>query len=126
MIRQAASLPCWNCVGIDLIRKGTWIFPEAIRNVLREAEACYRICVYRAALRGEHEVYPIGFRARLPAIRVPLRPSDDDVVLDLQHLIDQCHERGRYHLLDYRSDPFISAVCSIAIGLGLENPPAGE
>ncbi|MBE7504612.1 MAG: DUF4058 family protein, partial [Verrucomicrobiales bacterium] len=27
-----------------------------------------------------------------------------DVVLDLQPLIDQCHERGRYHRLDYRLD----------------------
>jgi len=23
-------------------------------------------------------------------------------VLDLQPLVDQCHERGRYHLLNYR------------------------
>jgi hypothetical protein len=37
----------------------------------------------------------------LPAIRVPLRPSEPDVVADLQPLIDQCHERGRYHLLNY-------------------------
>ncbi len=35
-------------------------------------------------------------------MRVPLRPTDADVVLDLQPLIDQCHERGRYHLLNYR------------------------
>jgi hypothetical protein len=40
----------------------------------------------------------------LPAIRVPLRPTDADVVADLQPLIDQCHERGRYHLLNYRLD----------------------
>jgi hypothetical protein len=29
--------------------------------------------------------------------------TDSDVVLDLQPLIDQCHERGRYHLLDYET-----------------------
>jgi hypothetical protein len=29
-----------------------------------------------------------------------LRPSDADVLLDLQPLVDQCHERGRYHLSD--------------------------
>jgi hypothetical protein len=40
----------------------------------------------------EHEVYPIRLRERLPGIRVP-RPTDADVVLDLQPLIDQCHER---------------------------------
>ncbi len=42
----------------------------------------------------------------------PLRPTDPDVVLDLQPLIDQCHERGRYHRLNYRTDllpPFSEA-----------------
>jgi hypothetical protein len=93
-----------NLVEIDLIRKGTWIVPEGIRKALCEAGACYGVCVYRAAHPGEHEVYPIRLRERLPAIRVPLRPTDADVVLDLQPLIDQCHERGRYHFLNYRLD----------------------
>jgi len=31
-----------------------------------------------------------------------LRPTDADVVVDLQALINQCHDRGRYHLLNYR------------------------
>ncbi len=35
-------------------------------------------------------------RERLPKIRIPLRPSDRDVVLDLQALIDQCYNNGRY------------------------------
>jgi hypothetical protein len=51
---------------------------------------------------GEREVYPIPLRERLPTIRVPLRPTDADAVLDLQPLINQCHERGRYHMLNYR------------------------
>jgi hypothetical protein len=33
-----------------------------------------------------------------------LRETDLDVILNLQPLINQCHERGRYHLLDYRHD----------------------
>ena len=71
---------------------------------MRGAGACYGVCVFRAARPTEHEVYPIRLRERLPAIRVPLRPTDADVVADLQPLIDQCHERGRYHLLNYRLD----------------------
>ncbi len=47
-------------------------------------------------------VYPIRLRDRLPVLRIPLRPGDADVTVDLQPLIDQCHERGRYHLLNYR------------------------
>lgn len=35
-------------------------------------------------------------RQRLPAIRVPLRRGEPDVALDLQTLIDQAYERGRY------------------------------
>jgi len=93
-----------NLVEIDLIRQGAPVFPDGIRNVLRRAGACYGVCVFRAVRPAEHEVYPIRLRDRLPAIRVPLRPSDADVVVDLQALIDQCHERGRYHLLNYRLD----------------------
>jgi len=91
-----------NLVEIDLVRQGAWVFPRGIRNVLERAGACYGVCVVRAAHPGEHEVYPIRLRERLPAIRVPLRPTDADVVVELQPLIDQCHERGRYHLLNYR------------------------
>lgn len=90
-----------NLVEIDLVRQGAWIFPQLIRDVLRRSNAIYGISVHRAARPGDYEVYPIGLRERLPVIRVPLRPTDADVVLDLQPLIDQCHERGRYHMLNY-------------------------
>lgn len=93
-----------NLVEINLVRQGTWVFAEGIRKVLHQAGASYAVCVFRTAQPAAHEVYPVRLRERLPVIRVPLRPSDADVVLDLQPLIDQCHERGRYHLLDYRLD----------------------
>lgn len=93
-----------NFVEIDLVRQGTPVFPQSIRDALRASNACYGVCVFRAAQRGEREVYPIRLRDRLPAIRIPLRPDDADVILELQPLIDQCHERGRYHRLDYRTD----------------------
>jgi len=92
-----------NVVEIDLIRQGCWLFVPGICDVLRQKEACYAIAVFRAARPNEHEVYPVRLRERLPAIRVPLRPTDADVVVDLQILIDQCHERGRYHFLNYRA-----------------------
>jgi hypothetical protein len=90
-----------NLVEIDLVRQGTTVFPEAVRRELRLAGAGYGVCVFRAAQPVAYEVYPIRLRDRLPVIRVPLRPTDADVVLDLQPLINQCHERGRYHLLNY-------------------------
>jgi hypothetical protein len=91
-----------NLVEIDLVRQGAPVFPAPVRRGLQEAGACYGICVFRAARAAEQDVYPIRLRERLPAFRVPLRPTDSDVVVDLQPLIDQCHERGRYHFLNYR------------------------
>ena len=44
-------------------------------------------------------------RKRLPAIRIPLRPSDADTALELQPVVDQCFERGRYWMLNHQRDP---------------------
>ncbi len=100
-----------NVVEIDLIRRGAWLFPNAVHEVLQQAGACYGICAIRAERRGEYEVYPVRLRDPLPVIRVPLRPTDSDAILAFQPLIDQCYERGRYHFLDYRRalDPPLSS-----------------
>ena len=49
------------------------------------------------------EFYPIPLQQRLPNIRIPLRPTDEDVGLRLQELIDDCYRDGPR--LDYRPDP---------------------
>jgi hypothetical protein len=100
-----------NFVEVDLVRQGGWVFASGIRNVLQEAGATYAVCIFCAARPAEQDVYPIRLRERLPVIRVPLRPNDSEPALDLQPLIDQCHERGRYHLLNYRMalEPPLSA-----------------
>jgi hypothetical protein len=94
-----------NLVEIDLVRQGTSVFSPGVRQTLKEAGATYGICVFRAAEPDMDEVYPARLRDRLPVIRVPLRKTDPDVILNLQPLINQCHERGRYHMQDYRTDP---------------------
>jgi hypothetical protein len=91
-----------NVVEIDLVRQGASVFAAPVRKVIKEAGACYGVCVFRASRPVEREVYPVRLRERMPVIRIPLRVSDPDVALDLQPLIDQCHERGRYHLINYR------------------------
>lgn len=100
--RQALIGARVNVVEMDLVRQGATLFAHPVQDVLNRAQACYGICVCRATQPFEREVYPARLRDRLPAIKVPLRPTDADVVLDLQPLVDQCHERGRYHLLNYR------------------------
>jgi hypothetical protein len=47
-------------------------------------------------------LYLLPLRERLPSIAIPLRPQDRDVVLDLQHVVDEAYERGRYDHTDYR------------------------
>jgi hypothetical protein len=49
---------------------------------------------------AQYEVYAIPLQQQLPAIRVPLRPGDSDVRLELQPLIDTVYETGRYDI-DY-------------------------
>lgn len=93
-----------NVVEIDLVRKGGFVFPDAATVHLRNKSATYGVCVFRITRPKEREVYVIGLREKLPAVSIPLRPADADVVLDLQPLIDQCHERGRYHRLNYQAE----------------------
>lgn len=47
-------------------------------------------------------MYPLRLRDRLPIIHVTLRPADAKAPVNLQLLFDQCHEPGRYHLLNCR------------------------
>jgi len=93
-----------NLVEIDLVRQGTPVFPTPAVRLLLEKSACYGVAVFRTTRAKALEVYPISLRNPLPTIRVPLRPADADISVDLQPLINQCHERGRYHSLDYRSE----------------------
>lgn len=42
----------------------------------------------------------------LPNIPVPLRYGERDAVLQLQSLVDQCYQDGRYYRVDYRGEPY--------------------
>ena len=43
---------------------------------------------------------------RLPVDKIPLRPDDADVPLDLQALVDQCYRNGAYEgTVNYAVDP---------------------
>lgn len=100
-----------NVVEIDIVRSGrhTAAVPQRLLN---KAEGTrYLICVERASHRGWHEVYEWSLRDRIPAVRIPLRPSDKDVALDLQPLVDRCHELGAYWQEDYAAplDPALTA-----------------
>ncbi len=88
-----------NVVEIDLIRGGDPItlVPGSWRCEWREEgnRLDYEVAVWRA-WANRTEVYPISLRERLPTLRIPLRPTDPDVPLALQPLVDRCHVNGRY------------------------------
>lgn len=85
-----------NLVEIDLIRSGPWVLRCPEEWVPSTKRGLYHICITRGPKPWRHEVYPIRLQDRLPVMRVPLRPSDPDVLLNLQALIDQVYENGSY------------------------------
>lgn len=85
-----------NLVEIDLVRGGLHSVQVDAALLPRTTGTIHYVCVSRALLPERREVYPCPLRQRLPAIRIPLRPTDPDIPLDLQPLIDRCYELGRY------------------------------
>lgn len=95
-----------NLVEIDLIRDGAWVLAAQRENYPQRLLYPYRICVVRGQDTETAELYAATYRSALPTIRIPLRPSDDDVLLPLQQLLDQSYENGRYgNDLDYSVQP---------------------
>jgi hypothetical protein len=95
-----------NLVEIDLLRCGKHLVAVPLDNIPLRLRTPYRVCVRRATVRSKAEVYAIPLSGKLPTVKVPLRPGDADVLLDLQALIEQCYRNGRYEGdLDYRLDP---------------------
>jgi hypothetical protein len=95
-----------NLVEIDLNRFGTHTLAFPLGHLKPQVRTPYMACVRRATRRGIAEVYPMPLWERLPAVKVPLRPDDNDVPLDLQALVEQCYRNGAYEgTLNYAADP---------------------
>jgi hypothetical protein len=95
-----------SLVEIDLLRTGAHVIAAPLDRLPESQRSAYAACARRGWKPFEIEYYRIPLRERLPAIRIPLRRSDPDVALDLQALIDECYESGRYgDDIDYREDP---------------------
>jgi hypothetical protein len=96
-----------NLVEIDLLRYGLWTLPDhSLLKPTPPGRVYYHVCVTRPPWVNRHEFYVLPLRERLPAIRVPLRKPHPDVALDLQLLIEDCYERGRYGaVIDYSRAP---------------------
>ena len=97
-----------HLVEIDLLRGGRTVTAASRteRFSVRRKAAPYHACVSRANRRSLLEYYPLSLREPLPFVPVPLREGDGDVMLDLQSIVDQTYDRGRYDdILDYSKPP---------------------
>ena len=89
-----------NLVEIDLIRTGDWTDMIGFFSIPGPARTTYRVTVSTPEARGPLH-YPIPLRAKLPTIKVPLRPQDSAVLLNLQELVQKAYLMGRYDRIDY-------------------------
>jgi hypothetical protein len=91
-----------NLVEIDLLRGGrhTIAVPQALIS-----PSDYRVCVHRAR-SGACEVLRFGLRDPLPPVSIPLKPYDEDVILSLETVVQQCYEQGAYAFRQvYKTEP---------------------
>ena len=94
-----------NLVEIDLLRSGKRVLAVSPSRIPPAYRTTYQVCVTCSSRPRSYERYRLPLSESLPAIRVPLRSTDADVLLDLQTLIDRCYHHGRYDDIDYRTDP---------------------
>lgn len=103
--RRALFEAAINLVEIDLLLGGEPIFPEALEDLPEIRGAHYFINIKRAGAEDLREIHRPLLREPLPVIAIPLRKGEKDIYIDLQPLIDQVYEAGRYGTLDYSKLP---------------------
>ena len=85
-----------NLIEIDLTRVGDRTLIMPIERLSPPQTATYIALVRRALDRHHAWLYRLPLQQRLAGVPIPLRPTDRDIVLDLQPLVDQIYENGRY------------------------------
>lgn len=97
-----------NVVEIDLLRGGQMLVDvdgDWWDNHARTHRHDYITCVSRGQVDEQREVYPSLLKDSLPTIRVPLRPGEKDVILDIQEAVNEAYDLGQYWKRDHRHEP---------------------
>jgi hypothetical protein len=90
-----------NLVEIDFLRKG-----EPMPMFGDHIASDYRILVCRGNRRPLADLYAFNLRDVIPAFPLPLRPGDNEPVIDLQILLNEIYDVSGYDLVvDYRQEP---------------------
>ncbi len=91
-----------NLVEIDLLRGGQYVLAAPLEFIPPAKRRTYMMCV---RTRTRTKVFGAALPEPLPVIPIPLRPQDRDVSLNIQQLIQQVYDRGRYSKLNYQTAP---------------------
>jgi hypothetical protein len=92
-----------HLIEIDLLRAGQHTVAVP-RDRIEDTDWDYIVCLHKGGWQNKFRVWPVPLPRRLPSFAVPLAGDDRDVVLDLQALLDQCYQYGRFaDRLDYRA-----------------------
>jgi len=98
--RQTVLNSTVHLVEIDLLRTGE---PKPMAGGVASD---YRILVSRANRRPAAELYPFYLREALPRFLLPLRPRDQEPVVDLQVVLEQVYQEAALDLaIDYTQPP---------------------
>ncbi|MBK8090428.1 MAG: DUF4058 family protein [Verrucomicrobiaceae bacterium] len=102
-----------NLVEVDLIRKWGLAFTrfdpynveeDVVKSLGRQP--AHAVMVFRAEIPEQREIYPVHYQNSLPACKVPLRPDDADIWLNLQELAELCHADAAFdQITDFTRDP---------------------
>ncbi len=94
-----------NLVEIDLIRQGEHVVLAPVEQLPESRRGTYVISVHRHDDPSTIRAYPVSLRERLPNISIPLRPTDRDVILQIQPLLDDCYHDARCDRMNYQQPP---------------------
>jgi translation initiation factor 1 (eIF-1/SUI1) len=95
-----------HMVEVDVILQGRHAIRAPLRLITSRHKAHYYICVSPATDRRHISLYPFNLPDPIPAVAIPLRPDDEDIVLDVQPLLDKCYRMGGYdRTIDYNAEP---------------------
>ncbi len=87
-----------NFVEIDLLRQG-----NSMITLNQNIECDYRILVSPSNQRPQAYLYAFNIQDMIPVFTLPLRPEDREITLDLQSILHQIYDEGRYDLMiDYK------------------------
>jgi hypothetical protein len=85
-----------HLVEIDLLRGGQPL------PIIGATPSDYRIIVSRSDQRPTAQLYAFNVRQEIPSFPIPLKPGEEEPLLNLQSVLRTVYERGRYYLaIDY-------------------------